>query len=99
MRTYRLLALLMSLASLALAGSLSAAPATAPAESSYRLRPEDVIEITVMGLPQLDRTGTILPDSTITYPRLGTIHAAGKTLDELKAELYRGLDQHYNNLD
>jgi protein involved in polysaccharide export with SLBB domain len=99
MRTYRLFALLMSLASLALAGSLSAAPTSAPADSSYRLRTEDVIEITVMGLPQLGRTVTILPDSTISFPRLGTIHAAGKTLDELKTELYRGLDRFYNNLD
>jgi len=72
--------------------------ASAPA-SSYRLRPEDVIDVTVLGLQQLDKTVTILPDGTITYPRLGTIKAAGMTPQELQDYLYKGLDRFYNNLD
>ena len=96
------LTLTLALAALA-APMVIAAPQTVPAATapatSYRLRPEDVIDITVLGLPQLDKTVTILPDGTITYPRLGTIPAAGMTPQELKDHLYKGLDRFYNNLD
>jgi polysaccharide export outer membrane protein len=75
------------------------ARAATSADSSYRLRPEDVIDITVLGQAQLDKTVTILPDGSITYPRLGSIQAGGKTVAELREILYKGLDRFYNNLD
>jgi protein involved in polysaccharide export with SLBB domain len=95
------LAVVLSLAAV-VAPVATAAPVSsgAPAaRSGYQLRPEDVVEITVLGLPQLDKTVTILPDGTITYPRLDTIKAEGMTLQELKEYLYKGLDRFYNNLD
>jgi polysaccharide export outer membrane protein len=61
-----------------------------------------VIEITVLGLPQLDKVVTILPDGTIAYPRLGTIKVAGMTLQELQAYLASertGLNRFYNHPD
>jgi polysaccharide export outer membrane protein len=96
-----LLTLAVSLMALA-APCVTAAPAGsgAPAaRSGYQLHPEDVVEITVLGLHQLDKTVAILPDGTITYPRLDTIKAEGMTLQELKEYLYKGLDRFYNNLD
>jgi polysaccharide export outer membrane protein len=100
----RLSALCLAFSLTALAAPLPAAVSTAPGTAatsagSYHLRPEDVIDVTVLGLPQLDKTETILPDGTITYPRLGTIKAEGMTPQELKAYLLKGLDQFYNNLD
>src|SRR5712691_3554936 len=93
-----LLCLILALA--VLAAPLFGAPSTPLAAATiYRLRSEDVIDITVLGLPQLDKTVTILPDGTITYPRLGTIKAEGMTPQELKDHLYKGLDRYYNNLD
>jgi polysaccharide export outer membrane protein len=91
----------LGLAALAapLANAAPAGPAATAPRSGYQLHPEDVVEITVLGLPQLDKTATILPDGTITYPRLDTIRAAGMTLQELKEYLYKGLDRFYNNLD
>jgi protein involved in polysaccharide export with SLBB domain len=71
----------------------------AGAVSTYRLRTEDVIEITVLGHTQLDKTVTILPDGTISYPRLGTIKAEGMTPQDLRQFLYRKLDRFYNNLE
>jgi polysaccharide biosynthesis/export protein len=89
-----------------LLGSVSrpsaAAQATVPAasrSSGYHLRPDDVIEVTVLGLPQLDKTIVVLPDGTITYPRLGTIRATGMTPQELKAYLFDRLNRFYNNPD
>jgi polysaccharide export outer membrane protein len=102
MKSFPVLCLTFWLAALAapLVTADSATPALAShASGAYRLRPEDVIDITVLGLPQLDKTATILPDGTITYPRLGTIAAAGMTPQELKELLYKGLDRFYNNLD
>lgn len=90
---------LAGLAATAVPASPQAATASPAPASSYRLRPEDVIDVTVLGLSQLDKTATILPDGTITYPRLGTIRAAGMTPQELKEYLYKGLDRFYTNLD
>lgn len=88
---------------LAVSAPLYAVPSTPPetpaAAGSYRLRSEDVIEITVLGLSQLDKTLTILPDGTISYPRLGTIKAAGMTPQSLKEYLVRELDRFYNITD
>jgi polysaccharide export outer membrane protein len=80
------------------AASAQRSPANGPPSGAYRLRSEDVIEITVLGLAQLDKTLTVLPDGTISFPRLGTIHAAGMTTEELRAFLFKGLDRFYNNL-
>jgi polysaccharide export outer membrane protein len=92
------LALSLVIAALS-AGFMTPPAAAAEAPSTYRLRPEDVIEITVIGPAQLDKTVAILPDGTITYPRLGTIKAEGKTPEELKAFLLKGLDRYYNIVD
>src|SRR5262249_53449973 len=80
-----------------MAAPLSAAPSSAPTPTSYRLRTDDVIEITVLGLPQLDRTVTILPDGTLAFPRLGTVRAAGMTPSELEQWLFQRLNRYYNN--
>src|SRR5688572_18167652 len=94
----RLVPFILALGLAALTGPLSLA-ATEPTTGGYRLRSEDVVEITVLGHMQLDKTVTILPDGTITYPRIGTIQAAGKSTQELQALLYRELDKYYNNLN
>jgi polysaccharide export outer membrane protein len=94
------LAVILAAAVASPCGAASTSPAVATeAGGSYRLRSEDVIEITVLGIPQLDKTVTILPDGTISYPRLGTVRAEGKTLGELKLFLYEKLDQFYNIVD
>jgi protein involved in polysaccharide export with SLBB domain len=93
-----ILALALAAGPLRAAGP-SASGAGPEAAGAYRLRPDDQIDITVLGLTQLDKAVTILPDGTFTYPRLGTIHAAGMTPQELQRYLYKGLDRFYNNLD
>ena len=54
---------------------------------SYRLGIQDVIEIKVYGHEDLDSTQTIGPDGTISILPGGSIHAAGKTVDELAGEI------------
>jgi polysaccharide export outer membrane protein len=74
----------------------SSVTSTPPSEE-YRLRPDDVLEITVLNQPDLARTVTILPDGTIDYPIARQIRASGLTVQQLKAQLTAGLDELYNH--
>lgn len=56
---------------------------------SYRLGIQDVIEVKVYGHEDLDTTQTIGPDGSISILPGGSIHAAGKTVDELADEITR----------
>lgn len=53
---------------------------------SYTLQRGDVLEITVMQNPEFSVSGIIvLPDGNIQYPGLGSIQAAGLTIDEFSS--------------
>ena len=69
-----------------------AAPAAGTAaDASYRLGPEDVIEVFVWKEPELTSTSTVRPDGRISMPLVGEIVAAGKTPGELQTEIASGL--------
>jgi len=51
-----------------------------------------VLEVTVAPQHTFDRTVTIQPDGTISYPVLGRFQAAGLTVAELEAKLRDGLN-------
>lgn len=87
-----------------LAGALSAPaqPAGAPAApgaaagaapapaGAYVLGPEDVLEISVWGYPDLTRVVAVLPDGRVSVPLVGYVRAAGLTLEQLTRALVRG---------
>ncbi len=58
---------------------------------------EDVLEIAVQNHPDLDKIVMVLPDGTFTYPAIGTVSVAGKSLKSLTAELQIAIDRMYNN--
>jgi polysaccharide export outer membrane protein len=59
--------------------------AQAPAQdSSYRIGPNDVLNIFVWKEAELTRDVTVMPDGKITYPLIGEIMAQGLTASELK---------------
>ena len=84
------------LACLVLAAILLAGGSVA-AQQPYVLGPEDVIEITVYGQPDLTRTVTILPDGTIALPLIGIIPAAGMSPDELTQTVVRAYARYIRN--
>ena len=82
------LALTLSVAPAALAQSAAAVdPAT------YRVGPEDVLEISVWREEALKKDVLVRPDGGISYPLIGDIQAAGKTIADLRSEITTRLEK------
>jgi polysaccharide biosynthesis/export protein len=65
------------------------------AQEEYRLGPEDVIEVTVWGHQDLQRQVAIALDGTITFPLIGEVKAAGKSIQGLEKALAQKLADGY----
>lgn len=63
------------------------------------LSPDDQIEISVLGHADFSASVTLLPDGTFRYPVLGSVHAAGLTLDGLTRMVREGLSSQLNQPD
>jgi polysaccharide export outer membrane protein len=93
---------LLGLASLALPGCTMleepvADPASKPrpvAAPAYQLGAEDLLEVHVWKEPELSTTATVRPDGRITLPLAGELVAAGKTVEELQAEIAAALGKY-----
>ncbi|HZT71351.1 MAG TPA: polysaccharide biosynthesis/export family protein [Terriglobia bacterium] len=57
----------------------------------YQIGPEDVLQITVFGVPDLNETVRVANDGTIALPLLGRISASGLTADQLRDKLEKAL--------
>lgn len=77
-------------AAICLALVLAAVP-QARAQDPYRLQPGDVVEITVIEDPNLNRRVLIGPDGRISMPLAGSVVAAGRTLSEVQSAIQSGL--------
>jgi polysaccharide export outer membrane protein len=60
---------------------------TAPRAPAYRVGPGDVLEVTVVGRPELARLPTVQPTGVIRLPRLPEIAVAGLTPSEIGSKL------------
>lgn len=55
---------------------------------TYRLGPEDVINVDVFGLPIYSKSNLVVPpDGKISYPLIGHIKVVGRTTEDLEKEL------------
>ena len=61
--------------------------AAGPAHAQFRIGPEDVLQISVLGNKDLDLNVTVQPDGKISYPMAGEVQAAGLTANELAEKL------------
>jgi polysaccharide export outer membrane protein len=89
---------------LALVAALGCAPRMSPSvqtqaaaaqvvEDKYQLGPEDVIEISVWKEPDLTKQLAVRPDGKISYPLIGEVQAAGKTVKQLREEISKRLEK------
>jgi polysaccharide biosynthesis/export protein len=81
----------------------AATPPTVPQDSdrsssgSYLLGPEDVLEITVWGYPDMTRVVTVRPDGQVAVPLAGTVPAAGRSVERLTQDLGRAIAKYIIN--
>ncbi len=57
------------------------------ADPSYSIGPGDVLEISVWKEEALTKLLSVLPDGKITFPLIGEVQAAGRTVAQLKKEI------------
>lgn len=72
-------------------------PPPAVAQQPYVLGPEDVIEVTVYGHPDLTRTVAIPPDGKIALPLIGFVAAAGLSIEGLTQALIHAYEVYIRN--
>jgi len=73
------------------AGAMTSPSAVNP--STYRVGAEDLLEITVWREDALKREVLVRPDGGISYPLIGEVQAAGKTVDQLREEITKRLEK------
>lgn len=74
MKTFLLALLALAIAPLAFA-------------QSYKIKPGDVLEITVLEDPSLNRNALVLPDGRISMPLAGPVQAAGLSIEDVQNNL------------
>lgn len=62
-----------------------------PAWADYRIGAGDRLEISVVGLPELQRRTLVQSDGTISFPLLGTLTVAGQSLPDVRAQIKAAL--------
>ncbi len=66
--------------------ALLAGPAAAQ-DGGYRIRAGDTLRIEVLQDPGLNRSSLVSPDGRISFPLAGGVTAAGRTVEQVQAEL------------
>jgi len=76
-----------------LAALVAVAPSSAASDAApgYVLQPGDVIAISVLQDPGLERAVLVRPDGGISVPLAGEIEAAGRTIAELRSDVAEAL--------
>ena len=61
--------------------------------TTYRVGPEDVLEISVWREDALKKEVLVRPDGGLSYPLIGEVQAAGKTVLEIRQEIAQRLER------
>jgi len=70
------------------------APAT-PGSTSYKIGPQDVLDISVFKVPELSRSVQVADVGTVNLPLVGEVQAAGRTARDLERDLTKKLGAKY----
>ncbi len=65
------------------------------AQSSYKIRSGDSLQVEVLEDPALNRSVLVLPDGSINFPLVGTIPAAGRSVNDVRADLSAALASNF----
>jgi polysaccharide biosynthesis/export protein len=103
MVAYRLGALMLMCWALTGAHALAAAPPASSeplpvvVEGTYLLGPEDIVKISVWKDEHLTQEVVVRPDGMISFPLVGDIPAAGRTIEDVRLELVKRLNKFVPN--
>src|SRR5215470_9179274 len=53
----------------------------------YVVQRGDVLEISIVGMPDLKRRATVNPEGRVTYPLVGEVEVVGSTLPQIRQRL------------
>ncbi len=76
------------------AKSATIAPTPGVDSSGYRVGPEDTLEISVWREDTLKKEVLVRPDGGISYPLVGEVRVAGRTVHEIRDEITKRLDKY-----
>jgi len=80
--------------SLLLIGSVALPALAVESGAPYLIGPEDVLEISVWKEDDLQKEVLVRPDGGLTFPLIGQVNAAGRTVESLTEEITKRLE-HY----
>ena len=69
----------------------------ADAQSDYRIRSGDTLQIEVLDDPSLNRAVLVLPDGSFSFPFVGSLQASGRNVGQVQAQLAAGLASNFAN--
>lgn len=69
----------------------------AEAQSDYRIRSGDTLQIEVLDDPSLNRAVLVLPDGSFSFPFVGSLQARGQSVGQVQARLVAGLAPNFAN--
>lgn len=82
----------------ACAGPLPNGSEPAPAaDVSYLLGPEDIVKVSVWKDEHLTQEVVVRPDGMISFPLVGDVPAAGRTIEDVRLELVKRLNKFVPN--
>lgn len=64
---------------------------------SYILGPEDILEISVWKDESLTKQVIVRPDGKISFPLVGELQAAGRTVEDLRKEIVKKLSEYISD--
>ncbi len=75
--------------------ALAVSTVSSQAQSDYRIRAGDVLQIEVLEDPSLNRAVAVLPNGQISFPFAGTLTAGGRTIGQVQASLRDALGPNF----
>jgi polysaccharide export outer membrane protein len=91
------LALMASLSLLSAGSPNMGLAADSPAGPDYLLGPEDVVLISVWKDEHLTKELVVRPDGMISFPLVGDVQAAGRTVEDVRSDITKRLSRYIPN--
>lgn len=65
------------------------------AQNQYLIKPGDLLQLEVQEDASLNRNALVLPDGRISVPLVGTVRAAGRTVDQVRSDIAQRLASNF----